>query len=118
MRPVTVVMLLVLAKHGRGVALVDDQYTVEQFAADAAEDEAFGDGVSPRRPHRCPMGRSGYRAFCQFDQPSRGGGLGGLEDGDTTSGLGRLGCLRRLIWRLPTRLPGHRLVTPGTILRW
>ena len=42
----------------------------------------------------------------------------GLEDGDTTSGLGRLGCLRRLIWRLPTRLPGHRLVTPGTILRW
>jgi hypothetical protein len=40
----------------------------------------------------------------------------GLEDGDTTSGLGRLGCYAALIRRLPTRLPGHRLVTPGTIL--
>jgi hypothetical protein len=44
-----VVVELVLAEHGRGVPLVDDQCAVEEFAADGA-DEAFGDGVGPRRP--------------------------------------------------------------------
>src|SRR5256885_10075439 len=34
------------------VPLVDDQGAVEEFAADAA-DEAFGDSVGARRPHRC-----------------------------------------------------------------
>ena len=32
------------------MSLVDDQDAVEEFAADGA-DEAFGDGVGPRRPH-------------------------------------------------------------------
>jgi hypothetical protein len=49
---VIVVVELVLAKCGRGVALIDDQDAVEEFAADGA-DEAFGDGVGPRCPHRC-----------------------------------------------------------------
>ena len=39
-----VVVVLVLAEHGDGVPLVDDQGAVEEFAADAA-DEAFGDRV-------------------------------------------------------------------------
>jgi hypothetical protein len=52
MGAVVVVVLLVLAKHGRGVALVDDQDAVEEFATDCA-DEAFGDRVGPRRPYRC-----------------------------------------------------------------
>jgi len=39
-------VLLELAQHGCGVPLVDDQETVEEFAADGA-DEAFGDRVRP-----------------------------------------------------------------------
>jgi putative transposase len=35
-----------------------------------------------------------------------------------TPGLGRPGVFAALIRRLPTRLRDHRLVTPGTILRW
>jgi hypothetical protein len=50
-RPVTVVMMLVLRKHGCGVPLVDDQDAVEEFAAEAA-DEAFGNCVGPRCPAR------------------------------------------------------------------
>jgi hypothetical protein len=53
MRPVIVVMVLVLTKHGCGMPLVDDEDAVEQFAAEAA-DEAFGDRVGPRCPYRCP----------------------------------------------------------------
>jgi hypothetical protein len=45
--PVLVVVEFVLAKCGRGVAVVDDQDAVEEFTADGA-DEAFGDGVGPR----------------------------------------------------------------------
>jgi hypothetical protein len=45
--PVFVVVEFVLAKCGRGVAVVDDQDAVEEFTADGA-DEAFGDGVGPR----------------------------------------------------------------------
>ena len=52
MRPVVVVMVLVLAKHGCGVPQVDDEDPVEVFASDAA-DEAFGDRVGSRCPHRC-----------------------------------------------------------------
>jgi hypothetical protein len=52
MRPVIVVVVLVLTKHGCSMPLVDDQDAVEQFAAEAA-DEAFGDRVGPRRPDRC-----------------------------------------------------------------
>ncbi len=48
---VIVVMACELAQHGRGVSLVDDQKTVEEFAADGA-DEAFGDRVRPWRAHR------------------------------------------------------------------
>ena len=51
-RPVVVVMVLVLAKHGCGVPQVDDEDPVEEFASDAA-DEAFGDRVGSRCPHRC-----------------------------------------------------------------
>ena len=40
-----------LAEHGCSVLLIDDQKTVEEFASDAA-DEAFGDRVGPRCPHR------------------------------------------------------------------
>jgi hypothetical protein len=49
----TVVVVLVLVEHNRGVALVDDQDAIEEFATDRA-DEAFGDRVGSRRPHRCP----------------------------------------------------------------
>jgi hypothetical protein len=42
-----VVMAFVLAQHGCGVPLVDDQEAVEEFAADVA-DETFGDRVGPR----------------------------------------------------------------------
>ena len=52
-RPVIVVVVLVVTKHGRGVPLVDDQDAVEELAAEAA-DEAFGDRVGPWRPHRRP----------------------------------------------------------------
>ena len=38
-------MLHVLLKHGRGVALIDDQVPVEEFAVDS-DDEAFGDRVA------------------------------------------------------------------------
>jgi hypothetical protein len=44
-------MLLVLAQHHCGMALVDDQEAVEEFATDAA-DEALRDCVGPRCPHR------------------------------------------------------------------
>jgi hypothetical protein len=46
MRPVIVVVVLVLTKHGCSMPLVDDQDAVEQFAAEAA-DEAFGDWTVP-----------------------------------------------------------------------
>src|SRR4030095_2822821 len=54
------------------VSLVDDQHSVEQFAADAA-DEAFGDGIRPGGPYRCP------------DDPDVDGGEDGVE------GCGELG---------------------------
>jgi hypothetical protein len=47
----SVVVALELAEYGCGVSLVDDQETVEEFAAEGA-DEAFGDGVGPRSSHR------------------------------------------------------------------
>jgi hypothetical protein len=50
--PVAVVVVLVLVEHGGGVPRVDDQDAVEELAPDAP-DEAFGDGVGPRRPDRC-----------------------------------------------------------------
>ena len=49
MRLVIVVVVFVLTEHGCGMALIDDQDTVEQFAANAA-DEPFGDRVGLRRP--------------------------------------------------------------------
>ena len=51
-RPVVVVMVLVLAKHGCGVSQVDDEDAVKEFASDAA-DETFGDRVGSWCPHRC-----------------------------------------------------------------
>ena len=44
--------VFVPAQDPCGMALVDDQDAVEEFAADGA-DEAFGDRVRPRRSHRC-----------------------------------------------------------------
>jgi hypothetical protein len=46
-----VVVALELAEHGCGVALIDDQDVVKQFAADSA-DEALGDRVRSRCPNR------------------------------------------------------------------
>jgi hypothetical protein len=46
-----VVMALEPTQHACGVSPVDDQDSVEQYAADGA-DEAFGDGVRPWCPHR------------------------------------------------------------------
>ncbi len=46
------VVVLVLVEHVGGVPLVDDQGVVEEFVSDAA-DEAFGDRIGLRRPHRC-----------------------------------------------------------------
>ena len=65
---VVVVVPLVLPKHGRGVALVDDQEAVEEFAADRA-DEAFGDRVRPWCSHR------------RLDDPDVDGGEDGVEGG-------------------------------------
>ena len=45
-------MLFVLAQHHCGMAPVDDQEAVEEFAADRP-DEALGDRVGSRCPHRC-----------------------------------------------------------------
>jgi hypothetical protein len=42
-------MVLELVESGCRVSLVDDQDAVREFAADGA-DEAFGNGVGPRRP--------------------------------------------------------------------
>ena len=69
--PVVVVVLGVLGQHGCGVPLSEDQGAVEEFAADAA-DEAFGDRVGPRRPHRC------------------------LDDADVDGGEDRVECRREL----------------------
>ena len=68
MGAVVVVMAFVLPKHGRGVSLVDDQDAVEEFATNRA-DEAFGDRVGPRRPHR------------RLDDPDVDGGEDGVERG-------------------------------------
>jgi hypothetical protein len=46
MRSVIVVVALEVAQHGCSVPSVDDQKTVEEFAADGA-DEPFGDRVRP-----------------------------------------------------------------------
>jgi hypothetical protein len=61
-------LVLVLAEHHYGMPLIDDQGVVEEFAADAA-DEAFGDRVGPRCPHRC------------LDDPDVDGGEDGVEGG-------------------------------------
>jgi hypothetical protein len=45
-RPVIVVVVFELARHGCGVSLVDDQEAVEEFAVDRA-DEGLGDRVCP-----------------------------------------------------------------------
>ena len=47
-RTMIIVVALELAQHGSGVPLVDNQKTVEEFAADGA-DEAFRDCVGQRR---------------------------------------------------------------------
>src|SRR3954452_6391527 len=62
------VVMLVLAEHGGGVALVDDQDAVEEFSADRA-DEAFGDRVGPRCLPR------------RFDDRDVDGGEDGVEGG-------------------------------------
>ena len=48
---VVVVVPLVLPKHAGGVALLNDQDAVEEFATNRA-DEAFGDRVGARRLQR------------------------------------------------------------------
>jgi hypothetical protein len=44
-----------LVQHDSGVSLVDDQEAVEEFVADCP-DEALGDRICPRCPHRRPDG--------------------------------------------------------------
>jgi hypothetical protein len=68
MWPMAVVVVLVLAEDGGGVPLVDDEDSVEELAADGA-DEAFGDRVGPRCPHWC------------LDDADVGGGEDGVERG-------------------------------------
>jgi hypothetical protein len=43
-RPVEIVVMRVLAEHSSGMLRAGDQYSVEEFAADAT-DETFGDRV-------------------------------------------------------------------------
>jgi hypothetical protein len=65
-----VVVALEGTQRGCGVSLVEDQETVEEFAADRP-DEALGDRVRPRRAHRC------------LDDPDVDGGEDGVEgDGE------------------------------------
>jgi hypothetical protein len=45
-------MVLERVQHGCSVPLIDDRKTVEEFAADRA-DEALGDRVGSRRLYRC-----------------------------------------------------------------
>jgi hypothetical protein len=52
MRPVRVVVLDELAEYHGEVTRSGDQQVVEAFAAQSA-DEAFGDRIRPRCPHRC-----------------------------------------------------------------
>ncbi len=56
-RPVPVVVVLVLAERCRGVPPVDDRDSVEELAADGA-DETFGDGIGPRCADRRPDDRT------------------------------------------------------------
>ncbi len=67
-----VVVVLEGMQHGCSVSLVDDQETVEEFAADR-RDEALGNRVRPRCAHRC------------LDDPNVDGGEDGVE------GSGELG---------------------------
>jgi hypothetical protein len=75
-RTVIVVVALELAQHGCGVSLVDEEKTVEEFAADGA-DEAFGDRVRPRRTHRC------------LEDLDVDGGEDGVEGGGELAVVGR-----------------------------
>ena len=52
-----ILLVLVLAERCRGVPLVDDQDSVEELAADGA-DETFGDGIGPRCADRRPDDRT------------------------------------------------------------
>jgi hypothetical protein len=67
-RSVIVVVALERTQDGCGVSLVDDQETVEQFPADRP-DEALGDRVRPRCPHR------------RLDDPDVDGGEYSVEGG-------------------------------------
>jgi hypothetical protein len=67
-RSVVVEMVFELVENEARVSLVDDQDAVEEFPTDGA-DEAFGDRVGPRRPHRC------------LDDPHIEGGEDGVECG-------------------------------------
>ena len=49
-RPVIVVVVLVLAKHGCGMPLVGDEDAVEELAADAADEALWS---APRIPDSC-----------------------------------------------------------------
>jgi hypothetical protein len=71
-RAVIVVVVLVCAEHSCGVPLVEDQNTVEEFTADAA-DKAFCDSVGPRCPHWCPDDADGDGGEHRVE---RGGELG------------------------------------------
>jgi hypothetical protein len=51
MRAMVVVMLHELAKHPLKLTVAEDQYAVEAFSANGA-DEALGDAVGPRCLHR------------------------------------------------------------------
>jgi hypothetical protein len=66
-RPVTVVVAFELVQHDSGVSLVDDQEAVEELAADRP-DEALGDRICPRCPHR------------RLDDPDVDGGEDGVGE--------------------------------------
>jgi hypothetical protein len=52
-------MRYVLGQHALEMAAVEDQYSVQQLAADGA-DPAFGDRVRPGRSHGCAQNVDGF----------------------------------------------------------
>src|SRR4051812_26826787 len=73
-------MVLELVENCFRVSLVEDQDSVEEFAPDGA-DEAFGDGVGPRRPY----GRLDDRDVEGGEDGVEGGGELGVSIADEES---------------------------------
>ena len=77
MRPVSVVVLDELTEHHAEVTRSGDQQVIEAFAAQGA-DEAFGDRIRPRCPHRCADDAD----VCAGEHRVEGGGELGISVAD------------------------------------